>query len=421
MSFQQGLSGLDAASQALDVIGNNISNSNTDGFKSGTAEFSDVYANSIAGSGSTSIGIGTKLATVATQFTQGTISVTNNPMDLAINGNGFFRMAQNGTVSYTRDGEFQLDSNGFITNASGQDLTGYPANAAGVIVPAAPVPLQVSTANLPPSSTSTSQAQLNLDSTQSVPVTGTFNPTDPSSYNSSTSLTVYDSLGNSHVVSLYFVKTATTNQWNLQANVDGTAAGNIDLGAGGGSPEALAFDNSGNLTTTMPLTASIDLAGVATALGQVNGAVTPLTFTLNMTGSTQYGSGFAVNTLTQNGYTSGKLSSTSIGPDGIVQGRYTNGQSLNLGQVVLANFAAPTGLNPLGSGQFAETPQSGQPLVGAPGSGSNGVLQSGAVESSNVDLTAQLVNMITEQRAYQANAQSIKTQDAVLQTLVTLD
>jgi flagellar hook protein FlgE len=421
MSFQQGLSGLDAASQSLDVIGNNIANANSAGFKSSTAEFSDVFASSIGGGGGNSVGIGTQLAAVAQQFTQGDITTTNNPMDLAINGNGFFRMSDNGAISYTRDGEFQVNSSGFITNSNGQELTGYPADSTGTIVPAAPVPLQLSNSNLPPKATSSTDANLNLDATMSQPATGTFNPTDPTSYNSSTSISVYDSLGNAHTVSLYYVKTATTNQWNLQANVDGTAIGNVDLGGGAGNPEPIAFDNAGNLTTTMPINVSIDLNAVATANGLVNGANTPMTFTLDMTGSTQFGSGFAVNNLTQDGYTSGRLTSTSIGADGVIQGRYTNGQSLVLGQVVMANFNSPSGLKPLGEGQWAETTASGQPLVGVPGSGSNGAIQAGAIESSNVDLTAQLVEMITEQRAYQANAQSIKTQDAVLQTLVTLD
>jgi flagellar hook protein FlgE len=421
MSFQQGLSGLDAASQSLDVIGNNIANANSAGFKSSTAEFSDVFASSIGGGGGSSVGIGTQLATVAQQFTQGDITTTNNPMDLAINGNGFFRMSDNGAISYTRDGEFQVDSNGFITNSTGEQLTGYPANATGTIVPAAPVPLQLSNSNLPPKATTSTDANLNLDATMSQPATAVFNPTDPTSYNSSTSISVYDSLGNAHTVSLYYVKTATTNQWNLQANVDGTAIGNVDLGAGAGAAEPIAFDNAGNLTTTMPINVSVDLAAVATANGGVNGAITPMTFTLDMTGTTQFGSGFAVNNLTQDGFTSGRLTSTSIGADGVIQGRYTNGQSLVLGQVVMANFNSPSGLKPLGQGQWAETTASGQPLVGVPGSGSNGAIQAGAIESSNVDLTAQLVEMITEQRAYQANAQSIKTQDAVLQTLVTLD
>jgi flagellar hook protein FlgE len=421
MSFQQGLSGLDAAAQSLDVIGNNIANANTTGFKSSTAEFADVYANSIDGSSANQVGIGTQLSGVAQQFTQGTITVTNNPLDLAINGNGFFMMSQNGASSYTRDGQFLLNSNGFLVNNNGLQVLGYQANAAGQIVPSAPSPLQISNANLPATATTAAKLELNLDSSSTVPATGTFSPTDPTSYNNSTSETVYDSLGNAHVVSMYFVQTTTSNTWDMYASVDGTAPANIDLGAGAGNPAVVSFNSSGALTATMPLSASIDLAAVSTANGLVNGAVTPFPFTLDLTGSTQFGASFAVNSQSQNGFTSGQLSSTSISPTGVIQGSYTNGQTLNLGQVALANFASPSGLNASSGDLWTQSAQSGPPLIGVPGSGSSGTIQSGAVESSNVDLTAQLVDLITEQRAYQANAQTIKTQDTVLQTLVTLD
>jgi flagellar hook protein FlgE len=421
MSFEQGLSGLDAASQSLDVIGNNIANSNTAGFKSSTAEFADVYANSINGTSANQIGIGTRLADVSQQFTQGTVTVTNNPLDLAINGNGFFIMSQNGATTYSRDGQFQLNSNGDLINSAGLQVLGYPANAGGQIVPSAPVPITIPTTGLPASATTAATLQLNLNSSSTVPATGTFSITDPTSYNNSTSETVYDTLGDAHVVSMYFVQTATPNTWDMYASVDGTSPSNIDLGAGAGNPVQVAFDSSGNLTTTMPLSASIDLAGVATANGTVNGAVTPFAFSLNLTGSTQFGSAFAVNSQSQNGYTSGQLSSTNISSTGVIQGSYTNGQTLNLAQVVLANFASPAGLSANSGDQWTQTAASGPPLIGTSGSGSSGSVQSGAIESSNVDLTAQLVDLITEQRAYQANAQTIKTQDTVLQTLVTLD
>jgi flagellar hook protein FlgE len=421
MSFQQGLSGLDAAAQSLDVIGNNIANSNTAGFKSSTAEFSDVYANSIGGSSANQVGIGTQLASVSQQFTQGTISVTNNPMDLAINGSGFFMLSQSGATSYTRDGQFSVNSSGYVVTSTGLNVLGYQANSAGQIVPSAPSPLQISNANLPAKATTKATLQLNLDSSSTIPTTPVFSPTDPTSYNNSTSETVYDSLGNAHVVSMYFVQTATSNTWNMYASVDGTPIANVDLGAGAGLPEKVAFNSSGVLTSAMPLAVAVNLAGVAAADGTVNGATTPFNFTLDLTGSTQFGASFAVNSENQNGYTSGQLSSSSISPTGVIQGSYTNGQTLNLGQVVLADFASPAGLNASSGDLWTETAQSGPPLIGTPESGSNGAIQSGAIESSNVDLTAQLVDLITEQRAYQANAQTIKTQDTVLQALVTLD
>jgi flagellar hook protein FlgE len=421
MGFQQGLSGLDAASQSLDVIGNNIANTNTAGFKSSTAEFADVYANNVNGTSANQIGIGTQLADVAQQFTQGNISTTNNPLDLAINGNGFFVMSRNGAQSYSRDGQFQINQNGFLTNASGYQVLGYQANASGQIVPSAPAPIQIPTAGLPATATTAATLQLNLNSGSNVPATGVFSITDPTSYNNSTSETVYDSLGNSHTVSTYFVQTSTPNQWKMYASVDGTPVANVDLGGGAGNPVTLTFNSSGQLTSSMPLAVAVDLAGVATANSTVNGATTPFDFTLNMTGTTQFGSAFVVNSETQDGYTSGQLSSTSISSTGVIQGSYTNGQTLNLGQVVLADFANPAGLSNNSGDQWTQTLASGQPLIETPGAGSTGSIQSGAVESSNVDLTAQLVNLITEQRDYQANAQTIKTQDTVLQTLVTLD
>lgn len=420
MSFEQGLSGLNAATKSLDVIGNNIANANAAGFKAGSAQFSDVYANSLMGSGSTAIGIGAQLAAIAPQFTQGNITVTNNPLDIAINGSGFFRMSDAGSISYSRDGEFHLDKSGHIVNSGGIRLTGYAADPTGNIIPSAPVDLQMSSSDIPPQTTSKLDAILSLDSRSTVPVAAVFDPNDPTSYTNSTSVSVFDSLGNSHVMSLYFVKGAAANTWALHSSIDGTPVANINLGAGAGNPLPLKFNGSGAMTTTMPTNVSIDLNGVATALGTINGANSPLTMTLDLTGSTQFGSGFGVNSMDQDGYTSGRLSGVSTGADGIIQGRYSNGQAKNLGQMVLVNFNNNQGLKPMGGNQWGETPDSGVPLVGVPGSGSLGMLQASATEDSNVDLTAELVNMITMQRVYQANAQSIKTQDAVMQTLVNL-
>ena len=218
----------------------------------------------------------------------------------------------------------------------------------------------------------------------------------------------------------YFVKTAAPNQWELYATVDGTPETNVDLGGGAGAPVAIDFDTAGQLTTAMPLNASVDLAQVATDLGLVNGATTPLAFTVDFTGTTQFGAAFGVNSLTQDGYTSGRLAGIAVAKSGVISGRYSNGQSRDLGQIVLANFTNPNGLKPIGDTQWIETADSGPALIGVPDSGTLGSLQPSAVENSNVDLTAELVNMITLQRAYQANAQTIKTQDALLQTLVNL-
>lgn len=412
MSFQQGLSGLNAASKSLDVIGNNVANANTVGFKQSEAEFADVFANSLNGSGGTQVGIGTTVRAISQQFAQGNITVTNNPLDIAINGKGFYRLSNNGAISYSRNGQFQLDKDGYIVNSDGMHLTGYAANAAGVLDTSAPTDLRISSRDATPKQTSGVDAVLNLDSRETPPA-GAFDYLDPSTYNSSTSLAAFDSLGNAHTLSLYFVR-AAGNSWNVYTAADGTGApapvapSTTPVVAG-----TLNFNADGSLntaTSTMPNLTAIPVTTGANALN----------VGIDFTGTTQFGSAFGVNSLGQDGYASGRLAGLSVGGDGTIQGRYTNGQTSTLGQITIANFSNPQHLQPMGSNSWAETAESGSPLIGAPGSGTLGVLQSAAVEDSNVDLTAELVNMITAQRVYQANAQSIKTQDAVLQTLVNL-
>ncbi|HUW50393.1 MAG TPA: flagellar hook protein FlgE [Sulfuricella sp.] len=547
MGFEQGLSGLNTSSKSLDVIGNNVANAGTVGFKGAEAQFADVFAASLNGGGTAAIGIGTKLATVAQQFTQGNVTATNNPLDMAINGAGFFRMSQNGAITYSRNGQFQMDKNGYLVNSNGLHLTGYDADATGKIIPTNPVELQftASKQSLPPSQTTKVAVGLNLDSGATVPVSSPLDINNPLTFTSSTSASVYDSLGNSHVFSTYFVKTAVPGTWDVHATLDGVLdtpaavatvkANTAALGTGGAGANSidtralavqaawptttsapyvaaanaitaaaaataaagalagttppdtpvqilaavnaakaaaaamalmnnaviasnptpgaqqteapltlaantaaqtavaatvipavtlatnqLTFNSAGALTTTMPFGVTLDLNTVDTVLGKTNAATSPLTFNLDYTGSSQYGTNFGVNTLTQDGFSAGNLAGFNVSTDGTIQGRYTNGQSKNLGQLVLADFANPQGLQPLGNNQWAQTPESGQALEGTGGSGKFGVLQSAAVEGSNVDLTAELVNMITAQRIYQANAQTIKTQDAVMQTLVNL-
>lgn len=767
MGFQQGLSGLNLSSKALDAIGNNVANANTVGFKSSQAHFADVYAASLAGGGSSQIGIGGSVTNIAQQFTQGNVTSTSNALDLAVNGNGFFRLSNGGNISYTRNGQYQVDKDGYIVNGSGVRLTGYAADATGAIVPGNFVDLQLLTTNIAPAATTASQVQLNLDSRSNAPtsmthgtITGSATPastsitaannsfqiqidgyptsgpvtidipikdygttaelaaavqtainTNPTisaqntlvdvtlstsgrlvitsrsvgslgsqglgssvsltavagdtgltnlmgaapttvsgadnfsgtntlSYTGSTAQTIYDSLGNPHNLTMYFVKSAQANTWQMYTSLDGTFTGtnttapatagtlagtnftantNVDSGgnlsvtvdgttatvylpASGGTPytvntlatalqsaintafpgpapaptatvsvsnghlvitsdstggsssvtvaagstinglttaalfggtEAVAAgvftgtyqvpaaDSGGTMSidigagpvaVTIPAGTYVDGAAYAAALqtaadqafgtgvisvtengsglvtidtvpsGNIaavndgssqtlslsnlfgtatptatagaastttlvptatnlaftaagalstsmpltqtytltNGATSPLTFTLDLTGTSQYGIAFGVNQLLQDGYTSGRLSGISVSSDGIIQGRYSNGKSRNMGQLVLANFNNPNGLQSLGGNQWAESVESGQPIPGTPGAGSLGVIQSASVEESNVDLTAELVNMITQQRVYQANAQTIKTQDQVLQTLVNL-
>jgi len=290
-------------------------------------------------------------------------------------------------------------------------LTGYALDAAQNVVASAPVPLRVSTSDIQPRATTEVETTLNLDSRASA-IAAAFTPTDAATYTNATSTAVYDSLGNTHAVTLYFVKAAIPGEWNVHGTVDGGPVADVDLGAGAGQPVTVNFSNNGTLITGMPLT------GVAITL--TNGAVTPLTTAIDFSGSTQYGSDFAVTSLSQNGYTSGRLTGFDISEAGMVLGRYSNGEANPLGQIVLANFANANGLRPMGSNQWQETSDSGQPVVGTPVTGSLGTLKSAAVEDSNVDLTQELVSMITAQRVYQANAQTIKTQDQTLQTLVNL-
>ena len=416
MGFQQGLSGLNVSSKNLDVIGNNIANASTVGFKNGQAQFADVFAASLQGAGSLPVGLGSKLATIVQQFTQGNITSTNNPLDIAINGGGFFRMSDvAGTVTYTRNGQFQFDKDDYIVNSQGLRLMGYAA-LNGVIQTGNPVPLQLDRSDLQPQATGSATngpagvvAKLNLDSGEAIKPVAGFVFTDPTTYNESASIAVYDSLGNPHTYTMYFLKTAA-NTWNVQGTITNPAGTTTPQGSVGN----ITFDTSGVLQTAMPLTESVAAVDLGTGAAL-------LPFDVDFTGTTQFGGGYSINTLRQDGYTLGKLSGFTVGNDGLLVGRYTNGQSRDLGRVILASFANPQGLSAIGNNQWVQTSASGPELISQPGSdGQHGVLQSSAVEDSNVDLTAELVNMITAQRVYQANAQTIKTQDQVLQTLVNL-
>lgn len=431
MSFQQGLSGLNVSSKNLDVIGNNIANASTVGFKGSQAQFADVYAASLSGAGANSIGIGSKLAAVAQQFTQGNISVTNNPLDVAINGNGLFRMSNNGAISYTRNGQFQLNKEGFIVGNTGLHVTGYQVKSGTLTGELGDI--KIDTADLSPKNSANMAITANLDSRKTAPtgvfpavltavvpatVPPTYVPPDPSMYNDSTSITVYDTLGNSHVASMYFNKTAVANTWDVKMIMDGgqyTTGAVMNMGQ-------VVFDNTGKLVS-VSLQDPAKSTGVTTAvaMGWTSGDWDlTQTLSLSMAGLTQFGSNYGVTSLTQDGYASGRLSGFNIDPEGLIQGRYTNGKTQTMGQMAVASFTNPQGLKPLGGNQWVESPESGQPIVGKAGSGNMGVLQSSAVEESNTDLTQELVGMITAQRVYQANAQTIKTQDQVLQTLVNL-
>ena len=412
MGYQQGLSGLAASSNDLDVIGNNIANANTVGFKESSAQFADVYANTIASTVNNQIGIGTQLAAVQQNFSQGTINTTGQALNVAINGQGFYQLSNNGSMVYSRNGVFQLDKNGFITNMQGLQLMGYGASAGGILNTASTVPLQVPTSNIAPVATQNITAQLNLNSQDAVPSVSPFSATNSQTYNYSTSISTYDTLGGTQQVNMYFVKTAA-NAWDVYA---GPSTGTISkIGSTG-------FSTSGGLTsTTATAPATSPGAGQLTfTVPNSDGSATPQSLTLNLTGTTQYGSKDGVNNLAQDGFASGQLTNFTISSSGVLTGNYSNGQTQSLGQIVLANFNNPNGLQNLGNNDFQQTADSGVPQISAPGSTNHGTLTGGALEQSNVDLTNQLVDLITAQRNYQANAQTIKTQQTVDQTLINL-
>jgi flagellar hook protein FlgE len=416
MSFQQGLSGLNASSKNLEVIGNNVANANTIGAKSARAEFGDMYASAISGS---SIGIGVNLQAVTQQFTQGNITASENPLDLAINGPGFFEVSNGSQTLYTRNGQFQANKDGFITNNAGLMLVGYPANAAGTIQPGAAVPLQLPTSGVVPQATTSNTIEMNLDSRKATTLpagTPQIDFTDAGTYNDATSVTVFDAKGQDVALTYYFQKSAT-DTWNVYATANGASI-SVD-GAGNPLPvTSISYPGNGG-TPTSPLgPVAITIPSTTNAAGATTLAIPGVA--LDLTQSTQFGSGFGVTSMAQDGYAPGQLTSVTIEKSGIVMATYSNGQAKPAGQLELATFRNPQGLTTLGGNLWARSSTSGDPTVGAPGSGNIGKLQAGALEESNTDLTGELVNMITAQRVYQANAQTIKTQDQVLQTLVNL-
>ncbi|SOY58480.1 FlgE: Flagellar hook protein [Cupriavidus taiwanensis] len=414
MGFGQGVSGLNAAASNLDVIGNNIANANTVGYKQSAAQFADVYAG-------TKIGLGVRVNSVVQSFNQGNIEASGRSLDVAItNGNGFFRLTSpEGAVYYSRNGQFQRQEDGRITNMQGLQVTGYPAGVAGG-AGVQPQPLVISNAQMEPRATSNITAKFQLDSRATVPAqafaSSAGSPPTSSMFNYSTAINVYDSLGNKQQLMAYFAKVADS----AVAPVHPTVAGGTDWqmyvtdvngNMVGGAPATLAFDNAGALQS--PAAGAVTLTQPA-----VNGAQA-MAMKLDLTGTTQFGADNDVKQLSQNGYTSGSLLGFSVNGDGTITGNYSNEQTKPLGQIVMAAFGNVEGLKPEGDNVWSATGASGQALIGVAG-GSMGTLRSNAVEASNVDLSGQLVNLIVAQRNYQANAQTIKAQDTVMQTLVNL-
>jgi flagellar hook protein FlgE len=393
------LSGLNAASSDLSVTANNIANANTTGFKASRAEFADVFA-----VGAQSIGNGVGISSVSQQFSQGGVDFTDRGLDLAISGEGFFTMRDRGVVTYSRAGAFGVDRDGNVVNAQNQRLQIFPVASNGTFNTGTLADLQLATVDSPPQATTKAEFGVNLPANAAVPPVAVFDPTNASSYNHSTAVTIYDSLGATHTATAYFVKTATPNQWDARFYVDGAAVGGANQ---------LTYSPLGVLTT--PAGGTIALPPYTPATGAA-----PISLTTDVLSSTQYGSTFGVNQLNQDGFASGRLSNIDVDSTGVIFARFTNGRSNPLGQVALSNFANPQGLRQLGNTSWGETFTSGDAVRGSPGTGSLGLVQSGALESSNVDLTQQLVNMITAQRNFQANAQMISTADQVTQTIINI-
>jgi flagellar hook protein FlgE len=423
MGFQQGLSGLNTSSKSLEVIGNNVANANTYGAKSARAEFADMYASSLGGGGNNGIGIGSRIGAVAQQFTQGNITTTSNNLDLAINGRGFFALktAQGETV-YSRNGQFKRDADGYLINNEKHQLLGQVLDAAGNAAGPTGTPLQLTNDSSPPQKASAIAMTANLNASyKAIDGTKAIDFADSTTYSWTTTQTAYGDNGVPITLNYYFRKTADADSVNGSAydiylSADGnTNAASVQADSTGLPTPIGSFIFSTDGTTPNP--ANFTITSIP---GGANGQ--PLTgVTLDMTGSTEYAGSSAVTKLTGSGYAQGNLSDFVIESDGTIKARYTNGQSLSVARVQLADFNNLNGLQPIGGNEWKSTKASGDPLpLGAPGSGVYGLLQSGALEESNVDLTGELVNMIVAQRAYQANAQTIKAEDQVLQTLVNL-
>lgn len=393
MSFSQALSGLRAAATNLDVVGNNIANSQTVGFKASKAQFADVFADA-------DVGLGTKVSSILQNFSNGDLENTERDMDLAINGSGFFRFMQEEQAVYSRNGQLTMTSDGFLTNAQGARLTGYPA---GVGTGGEPTELRIPAGSMQAQATSSMDLALNLDSGAEMIDRDAmdFDQDNSSSYSYANSVTAYDSLGNQQNLLVFFSRVGE-NEWEVRTSREGELADEVGT---------LEFNNNGLLTSTDGLDEVTFNPGNGADAMQIN---------MNMEGTTQFANAFELADAGQDGYAAGSLINVFITNDGRVQGNYSNEQTRSFGTIALANFSNVEGLQTVGDNAWRETSDSGAPLLGIAGEGSFGSVESGVVENSNVDLTQELVDMIIAQRNYQANAQSIRTQDEVLQTISNL-
>ncbi|WP_413792242.1 MULTISPECIES: flagellar hook protein FlgE [unclassified Pseudomonas] len=431
MSFNIGLSGLYAANKQLDVTGNNIANVATTGFKSSRAEFEDVYSATKLGSGSKTVGNGVRLANVSQQFGQGDVNNTGNVLDMGIQGQGFFVLSNDGSLSYTRAGTFKTDKEGFITNSDGTArLQGYGVDANGKIQNGILTDLRIDTSNLPPSATSLISSTINLNSTATA-ITAAFNPTDTATFTKQFTTPVYDTQGNQHSMDQYMVKTAG-NTWNVYTLIDGRNLNGTlptTTGATAPIPSTMNFDSSGKLTTvtTPPATVNSDLVLTGWVPGTVtngvwaaNGAASAPTITISMGNTTQFNADTARSIPAQNGYATGQITNLTIDGSGVLLANFSNNQTKPIGQLALASFTNEQGLQPVGGTSWKETFASGIPGYDSPQTGTLGSIVSNSLEESNVNLTNELVELIKAQSNYQANAKTISTQSTIMQTIIQM-
>jgi flagellar hook protein FlgE len=427
MSFNIGLSGLFAANKQLDVTGNNIANVATTGFKSSRAEFEDVYSATRLGTGSKTVGNGVRLANVSQQFSQGDVSNTGNVLDMGIQGNGFFVLSNNGSLTYTRAGTFKTDKDGYVTNSDGTArLQGYGVDANGKIVNGVLTDLRIDTSNLAPKSTSTVSSTINLNSTSPVidqaVVANKFDPSNTATFTKSFSTPIFDTQGNQHSMDQYMVKTGA-NTWSSYTLIDGRNpdGSNPTVTAPVASP--LSFDSSGKLVSA---TSSLTIANwtpgtVTNGVWKANGAAAdPAGVTINWANTTQFNADTARSIPSQNGYATGQITNLTIDGSGVLLANFSNNQTKAIGQISLASFTNEQGLQPVGGSSWKETYTSGIPGYDAPQTGTLGSLVSNSLEESNVNLTNELVDLIKAQSNYQANAKTISTQSTIMQTIIQM-
>jgi flagellar hook protein FlgE len=411
-SIFTGVSGLNSNGQALSVIGDNIANVNTVGFKGSRMAFGDILSQSLTGlSGTSQVGRGVAVEGVTPMFTQGSFQNTSSGLDVAVDGEGFFMVDNNGAINYTRAGNFQLDQNGYVVTPSGAILQGYLADPTTGLITGTIGDLQLLGTPVPALATTNATLSVNVDASATAAAAWTFatgaTPPAAAQYNNSTSITVYDSLGGAHQVGVYFAKTGA-NAWTAHYVYQDGSGNYTESGTG----QNMTFNPDGTL---VPAGASSGALAFAWGNGSAAGATT-----FDLTGTTQFSAAFAVSAIGQNGYASGTLKNVLIADDGIVTGVFTNGQTRNMAQLCLARFTAPTGLTKLGNNLFAQSSTSGQPIVAAPDTSGLGRTLSNTLELSNVDIAEEFTNLISAQRGFQANTKIITTTDELLNLLISI-